>query len=153
MLVATTVIEVGIDVPNASLIVVWNAERFGLSQLHQLRGRVGRGEHPGACLLVVGEASDDAERRMAAMVSTNDGFALANVDLEIRGHGTLFGASQSGAGDLRFGDLLRDVALIEAASQCAVDAVADDRYGAFVTEVMEEFTLFVGDSREWLDKS
>ncbi len=153
VLVATTVIEVGIDVPNATLIVVWNAERFGLSQLHQLRGRVGRGEHPGACLLVVGEASDDAERRMAAMVATNDGFALANVDLEIRGHGTLFGASQSGAGDLRFGDLLRDVDLIEAASRCAVDAVADDRYGAFVTEIMEEFTLFVGDSREWLDKS
>ena len=76
-----------------------------------------------------------------------------NVDLEIRGHGTLFGASQSGAGDLRFGDLLSDVDLIEAASRCAVDAVAHDRYGAFVTEVMEEFTLFVGDSREWLDKS
>ncbi len=130
ILVATTVIEVGIDVANATLIVVWNAERFGLSQLHQLRGRVGRGSDPGRCLLVVDASTSDAERRVDAMVATTDGFELARVDLDIRGHGTIFGSSQSGAGDLRFGDLLRDGDLVIAASQCATDAVARGSNGS-----------------------
>ncbi len=153
VLVATTVIEVGIDVPNATLIVVWNAERFGLSQLHQLRGRVGRGSHPGHCLLVVDASTPDAERRVDAMVGTTDGFELARVDLSIRGHGTIFGSSQSGAGDLRFGDLLRDGDLVIAASECATKAVADDRTGRLVLEVLEEFRIFIGESDEWLGKS
>lgn len=153
VLIATTVIEVGIDVPNATLIVVWNAERFGLSQLHQLRGRVGRGSHPGRCLLVVDASTPDAERRVDAMVATTDGFELAEVDLRIRGHGTIFGSSQSGAGDLRFGDLLRDGDLVIAASECATRAVAEDRTGRLVLEVLEEFRIFIGESDEWLGKS
>jgi ATP-dependent DNA helicase RecG len=153
VLVATTVIEVGIDVPNATLMVVWNAERFGLSQLHQLRGRVGRGNHGGRCLLVADVSTSDSERRIEALVGTNDGFALAEVDLEIRGHGTLFGGSQSGAGDLRFGDILRDADLVEAAATCAREAVAMDRAGDFVTDVMEEFAVFIGDRDEWLGRS
>ncbi len=153
VLVSTTVIEVGIDVPNATLMIVWNAERFGLSQLHQLRGRVGRGAHGGRCVLLADPGTPDAERRMAAMVETDDGFVIAAADLEIRGHGTLFGASQSGAGDLRFGDILRDADLIEAAASVARDAVDADRDGAFVASIMAEFAAFLGDADEWLVRS
>lgn len=153
VLVATTVIEVGIDVPNATLMIVWNAERFGLSQLHQLRGRVGRGAAGGRCVLIADRSTEDAERRVDAMTRTGDGFELAEIDLSIRGHGTLFGASQSGAGDLRFGDLLRDAALVEAASSVARSAVAADRHGRFVTEVLAEFAALVGSEEEWLVRS
>ncbi len=153
VLVATTVIEVGIDVPEATLMVVWNAERFGLSQLHQLRGRVGRGDAAGRCVLVADVSTDDAERRVTAMTETSDGFRLAEVDLEIRGHGTLFGAAQSGAGDLRFGDLLRDADLIEAAAEVARDAVAADRSSRFVEEILTEFAALVGGDEEWLVRS
>ena len=153
VLVATTVIEVGIDVPNATLMVVWNAERFGLSQLHQLRGRVGRGAAGGRCVLVADDSTDDARRRIEAMTDTNDGFRLAEIDLEIRGHGTIFGAAQSGAGDLRFGDLLRDASLVEAASDVAREAVASDRHGRFVAEILSEFAALVGAADDWLVKS
>jgi ATP-dependent DNA helicase RecG len=153
VLVATTVIEVGIDVPNATLMVVWNAERFGLSQLHQLRGRVGRGAAGGRCVLVADDSTDDARRRIDAMTDTNDGFRLAEIDLEIRGHGTIFGAAQSGAGDLRFGDLLRDASLVEAASDVAREAVASDRHGRFVAEILSEFAALVGAADDWLVKS
>ena len=153
VLVATTVIEVGVDVPNATLIVVWNAERFGLSQLHQLRGRVGRGEWPGRCVLVVENTTEDAETRVDAMVRSTDGFELAEVDLEIRGAGTLFGAAQSGAGDLRFGDVLRDAELISVASEVARTAVAADRESPFVETMIDEFRWFVGDADEYLTKS
>ncbi len=153
VLVATTVIEVGIDVPNATLMVVWNAERFGLSQLHQLRGRVGRGAEAGTCLLVADVSTDDANRRVSAMVATNDGFELAEVDVEVRGAGTIFGSSQSGAGDLRFGDVLRDADLIEIASSVARAAVDEDRHSVFVESIMEEVHLFVGDRESWLVKS
>ncbi|MGI9667077.1 MAG: ATP-dependent DNA helicase RecG [Acidimicrobiia bacterium] len=153
VLVATTVVEVGVDVPNATLIVIWNAERFGLSQLHQLRGRVGRGSAPGECVLIVENPTEDAETRLDAMVGSNDGFALAEVDLEIRGAGTLLGASQSGAGDLRFGDVLRDAKAIGIASEVAREAVTDDRNSVFVEALIEEFNWFVGDSGEWLTKS
>ena len=153
VLVATTVIEVGIDVPNATLMVVWNAERFGLSQLHQLRGRVGRGAHAGTCLLVADDSTDDATTRIEAMVATNDGFELAEVDVEVRGAGTIFGSSQSGAGDLRFGDVLRDAELIELAAGVARSAVETDRQSDFVDKIMEEVHLFVGDRESWLAKS
>lgn len=153
VMVATTVIEVGIDVPNAALMIVWNAERFGLSQLHQLRGRVGRGSERARCVLVADVATDEARRRIGAMVDTTDGFRLAEVDLEIRGHGTIFGASQSGAGDLRFGDLLRDAELVAAASDVARRAVAANRHGRMVDEILAEFEAFVGTSDEWLGKS
>lgn len=153
VLAATTVIEVGIDVPNATLMVIRNAERFGLSQLHQLRGRVGRGSHGGSCLLVSDATNADAERRIEAMVDTTDGFALAEVDLEIRGHGTLFGAAQSGIGDLRIGSVVLDRELIEAASRCATEAVHADRNSPFVRELIEEFRIFLGERATWLDRS
>ena len=118
MLVSTTVIEVGVDVPNASLMVVEHAERFGLSQLHQLRGRVGRGAAASACVLLysTGDAprlGETARERLRAMAETNDGFEIARRDLEIRGPGEFLGARQSGDAMLRFADLATDGALLE----------------------------------------
>jgi ATP-dependent DNA helicase RecG len=118
VLVSTTVIEVGVDVPNASLMVIEHAERFGLSQLHQLRGRVGRGAAASACVLMYatgdsGRVSETARERLRAMVETNDGFEIARRDLEIRGPGEFLGARQSGAPLLRFADLVEDVHLLE----------------------------------------
>jgi ATP-dependent DNA helicase RecG len=120
VLVATTVIEVGVDVPNASLMVVEHAERFGLSQLHQLRGRVGRGETASVCvLLYTGPLSDAAKARLKAMRETGDGFEISRRDLEIRGPGELLGARQSGAALLRFADPLQDEALLLEARRVA----------------------------------
>jgi ATP-dependent DNA helicase RecG len=118
LLVSTTVIEVGVDVPNASLMVIEHAERFGLSQLHQLRGRVGRGAAASACVLMFatgesGRLGDTAKARLKAMAETNDGFEIARLDLEIRGPGEFLGARQSGAALLRFADLMEDAALLE----------------------------------------
>jgi ATP-dependent DNA helicase RecG len=118
LLVSTTVIEVGVDVPNASLMVIEHAERFGLSQLHQLRGRVGRGAAASACVLLFstgesGRLGDTAKARLQAMAQTNDGFEIARMDLEIRGPGEFLGARQSGAALLRFADLMEDAALLE----------------------------------------
>ena len=131
VLVSTTVIEVGVDVPNASLMVVEHAERFGLSQLHQLRGRVGRGAAASACVLLysTGDAprlGDTAKARLKAMVQTHDGFEIARRDLEIRGPGEFLGARQSGAALLRFADLATDAALLEWAR--VVAPVLLDRY-------------------------
>ena len=124
VLVSTTVIEVGVDVPNASLMVSEHAERFGLSQLHQLRGRVGRGAAASACVLLysTGEAprlGETARARLRAMAETNDGFEIARRDLEIRGPGEFLGARQSGAALLRFADLETDVDLLDWARQLA----------------------------------
>ncbi len=120
VLVATTVIEVGVDVPNASLMVVEHAERFGLSQLHQLRGRVGRGAAASVCVLLYSTPlSDTAKSRLKAMLETNDGFEIARRDLEIRGPGEFLGARQSGAPLLRFADLTLDAALVEPARRAA----------------------------------
>jgi ATP-dependent DNA helicase RecG len=124
VLVSTTVIEVGVDVPNASLMVIEHAERFGLSQLHQLRGRVGRGAAASVCVLLysTGDAprlGETARARLKAMVDTNDGFEIARRDLEIRGPGEFLGARQSGAALLRFADLETDTALLEQARQLA----------------------------------
>ena len=124
VLVSTTVIEVGVDVPNASLMVIEHAERFGLSQLHQLRGRVGRGAAASVCVLLysTGDAprlGETARARLKAMVETNDGFEIARRDLEIRGPGEFLGARQSGAALLRFADLATDTELLEWARQCA----------------------------------
>jgi ATP-dependent DNA helicase RecG len=121
VLVSTTVVEVGVDVPNATIMVIEHAERFGLSQLHQLRGRVGRGTHPSACVLLYQyPLSQDAKARLAALVETTDGFVIAERDLEIRGPGDFFGTRQSGLPTLRVGDLLRDHALMEEARREAV---------------------------------
>lgn len=153
VLVSTTVIEVGIDVPNATLMVIRNADRFGLSQLHQLRGRIGRGAHGGRCLLAADTSSGDALQRIEAMVSTTDGFTLARVDLEIRGQGTVFAGSQSGAADLTLGDILADYDLLEAANRIATQAVDADRDSDFVTGVMQEVEKFFGRDAEWLSRS
>jgi len=120
VLVATTVIEVGVDVPNASLMVIEHAERFGLSQLHQLRGRVGRGTAASACVLMYGAPlSDTAKARLKAMMETGDGFEIARRDLDIRGPGEFLGARQSGAPLLRFADLVLDEALVHQARAAA----------------------------------
>jgi ATP-dependent DNA helicase RecG len=118
VLVATTVIEVGIDVPNATVMVIEHAERFGLSQLHQLRGRVGRGADQSHCVLLYqSPLSDDARERLKAIAQSNDGFALAERDLELRGPGDFCGTRQSGLPTLRIGDLVRDQALMEQARE------------------------------------
>jgi ATP-dependent DNA helicase RecG len=122
VLVATTVIEVGVDVPNATVMIVQEADRFGLAQLHQLRGRVGRGAEQSYCLLVSRareELTESAQARLQALCETTDGFALAEVDLELRGGGALLGTRQSGISDLRFAHILRDRALLERARAAA----------------------------------
>lgn len=126
VLIATTVIEVGVDVANATLMVIEHAERFGLSQLHQLRGRVGRGANKSFCLLVTGErVSEAAEARLDAMVSSTDGFALAEFDLQQRGPGEFFGTRQAGTPELRVANLLRDRALLELARTEACNFAAE----------------------------
>jgi ATP-dependent DNA helicase RecG len=120
VLVATTVIEVGVDVPNASLMVIEHAERFGLAQLHQLRGRVGRGAAQSVCVLMYrAPLSPTARERLKVMYETTDGFEIARRDLELRGPGEFLGARQSGVPLLRFADLERDADLVEAARDCA----------------------------------
>ncbi len=126
ILVSTTVIEVGIDVPNASVMLVEHAERFGLSQLHQLRGRVGRGPWKSYCILLSAASSEDARRRIAAMTATNDGFKIAEVDLAVRGPGEFFGTRQSGLPGFRVADLVRDGAVLEEARQDALALIARD---------------------------
>jgi ATP-dependent DNA helicase RecG len=129
VLVATTVIEVGVDVPNATVMIVQEADRFGLAQLHQLRGRVGRGAEQSYCLLVSRpkeELTEVAVRRLEALVETSDGFELAEVDLELRGEGQLLGTRQSGLSDLRFTKLRTDRTLLERARAAAQELVEDD---------------------------
>lgn len=119
ILVATTVIEVGVDVPNATLMIITHAERFGLAQLHQLRGRVGRGNRQSRCILLLYRATEEAKLRLRAMVSTNDGFKIAEEDLKIRGPGEFFGTKQSGMPDLKFTDLVRDKEILQSAREQA----------------------------------
>ena len=126
ILVATTVIEVGIDVPNATLMVIEHAERFGLAQLHQLRGRVGRGSDKSACYLVATPRTDDAYRRVQVMVRTNNGFEIAEEDLRIRGPGEFFGTKQAGIPNFKIANILKDATLLEAAKQEAARVVAAD---------------------------
>jgi ATP-dependent DNA helicase RecG len=125
LLVCTTVIEVGVDVPNASLMVIESAERFGLSQLHQLRGRVGRGARASVCILLFGDAlSGTARERLRVIFEHTDGFEIARRDLELRGPGEYLGERQSGVPMLRFADLEKDVRLIEAAREAALELIA-----------------------------
>jgi len=120
VLVATTVIEVGVDVPNASLMVIDHAERFGLAQLHQLRGRVGRGEAESVCVLLYSQPlSNTGKQRLRAMAETTDGFEIARRDLELRGPGEFMGARQSGDALLRFADLQEDAPLLAQARRMA----------------------------------
>jgi ATP-dependent DNA helicase RecG len=131
ILVSTTVIEVGIDVPNATMMVIEQAERFGLAQLHQLRGRIGRGEHPSACILINGidpgkPVPDDTLRRLQVMTETQDGFRIADEDLQIRGPGEFLGTRQHGLPGLRIADVLRDSGLLHKARETAFALVAQD---------------------------
>ena len=127
IMVATTVIEVGVNVPNASVMVIESAERFGLSQLHQLRGRVGRGAEQSYCILMTGdEISKDSIKRMKTMVRTNDGFEIAEVDLQLRGPGDLLGTQQSGILDLKIANLSKDGQLVQLAREVAKSILLKD---------------------------
>ena len=150
VLVATTVIEVGIDIPNATVMVVEDADRFGLSQLHQLRGRVGRGGHQSHCILIADPGTPEGEQRLAAMASTTDGFRLAEEDLRIRGQGTVFGARQAGMADLRLADILRDAETLVAARREAFALVAADPELTRHEDLAEEVRELLGDSEDWL---
>lgn len=150
VLVSTTVIEVGIDVPNATVMVIEDADRFGLSQLHQLRGRVGRGQHPGICMLLADPTTTEGEDRLAAMVETTDGFRLAEEDLRIRGQGTVFGTRQSGMKDLRLADILEDFETLVAARRDAFGLVDTDPDLSAHPELASEVRAMLGDEVEWL---
>jgi len=150
VLVATTVIEVGIDVPNATVMVIEHADRFGLSQLHQLRGRVGRGQFAGQCILLADPTTDEGEARIAAMVATTDGFRLAEEDLRIRGQGTIFGARQSGLTDLRIADILRDADELISARREAFAIVDGDPKLESSPEIRDEVRAMLGEAVEWL---
>ena len=126
VLVATTVIEVGIDVPNATVILIGNADRFGLSQLHQLRGRVGRGGERSYCLLISDPPTENAEARLNAMVRTNDGFEIAEMDLQLRGPGQFFGTRQHGLPEFKMADITSEIELLKVARADALDLLAHD---------------------------
>ena len=141
ILVSTTVIEVGIDIPNATLMVIEHAERFGLAQLHQLRGRVGRGSARSLCILMKSyKCSEDGEKRLEVMRSTTDGFRIAEADLEIRGPGEFLGTRQSGLPDFRVANILRDGRTLEEARQDAFDYAesAEFRESVAMREVLKE---------------
>ncbi|HET9128829.1 MAG TPA: helicase-related protein, partial [Propionibacteriaceae bacterium] len=127
VVVATTVIEVGVDVPNASVMVVLDADRFGVSQLHQLRGRIGRGRHPGLCLLVTASSAETARARLEAVAATRDGFRLAELDLQQRREGNVLGSAQAGTrSSLRLVRVVEDADLIADAREVAERLVRDD---------------------------
>ncbi len=128
VLVSTTVVEVGVNVPNATFMIVYDAERFGLAQLHQLRGRVGRGEHQSYCVLLADPKSDEGKERMQSMTETNDGFRLAEKDLELRGPGDFFGRKQSGLPDFKVADLVHDYRILETARKDATDMLESDAF-------------------------
>jgi ATP-dependent DNA helicase RecG len=154
VIVATTVIEVGVDVPNATVMVVIDADRFGIAQLHQLRGRVGRGAERSWCYLLARGATPDAEARLEALVATTDGFALAEIDLDLRGEGTLMDTRQTGRNDLRLASLRRDRKWVERARRAA-EALLDADPGLVAhPELAEEVNLLLGDDEgEFLFKS
>jgi len=144
ILVATTVIEVGVDIPNASIMVIENADRFGLAQLHQLRGRVGRGSEQSYCFLIADLKGENAKERLKVMVETNDGFVIANKDLEIRGPGEFFGTKQHGTLDVLFVDLTKDMKLFEIARNEAFEVIKNQN------ERIEEYEKVL--LNKWLNK-
>lgn len=151
-LVATTVIEVGVDVPNATVMVILDADRFGIAQLHQLRGRVGRGEHRSTCYLVGEGNTEDGAARIEALVASTDGFELAEVDLDLRGEGTIMGARQKGMSDLKLASLQKDRQVVEEARTAAFDLV--DRPEGVPEALAEELRLFLDEEeQEFLFKS
>ena len=147
VLVSTTVIEVGVDVPQATAMVVLDADRFGISQLHQLRGRIGRGSMPGVCLLVTSaEEGTLAHERLTALAATTDGFELAEKDLELRREGDVLGAGQSGRSSLRLLRVVRDAALISKARDHAREVIAAD-------PSLDDHPALASAIRDWLGES
>ncbi|MCD7891861.1 MAG: ATP-dependent DNA helicase RecG [Ruminococcus sp.] len=126
VLICTTVVEVGVDVPNAAVMVIENAERFGLSQLHQLRGRVGRGEYDSTCILITDNTGEECRRRMKIMSSTTDGFKISEEDLKMRGPGDFFGSTQHGLPPLKIADIACSMEIMNEAQECARELLADD---------------------------
>ena len=127
VLVSTTVVEVGVNVPNATVMMVENAERFGLAQLHQLRGRVGRGEHQSYCIFVQGGEDEETRKRLEILVKSNDGFFIAGEDLRLRGPGDFFGVRQSGDMEFALGDIFQDSQILKEASEAAGSILLLDR--------------------------
>ncbi len=153
VLVATTVIEVGVDVPNATVMVILDADRFGIAQLHQLRGRVGRGAHESSCWLVTSE-QEDGSPRVEALVASTDGFELAEVDLELRGEGTLMNTAQKGRSDLKLASLKRDRELVADARVAAIELLADDPELSRHPTLRDELELlFSADDESFLFKN
>ena len=126
VLVSTTVVEVGVNVPNATVMMVENAERFGLAQLHQLRGRVGRGEFQSYCIFIQGNNEEDTSKRLKILNESNDGFYIAGEDLKLRGPGDLFGIRQSGLMEFKIGDIYNDAGILKNASEAAGEILALD---------------------------
>ena len=126
VLVSTTVVEVGVNVPNATVMMVENAERFGLAQLHQLRGRVGRGEHQSYCIFMQGNAVEETAKRLEILGKSNDGFYIAEEDLKLRGPGDLFGIRQSGLMEFHIGDIYNDADILKIASEAAGEILSLD---------------------------
>ena len=155
LLISTTVIEVGVDVPNATVMLVENAERFGLAQLHQLRGRIGRGVHPSTCVLFDESAIDnpEARARIDAMVATTDGFELADEDLRLRGEGTLFDTKQSGMPDLKLARLSEDLDLVKRARTRAFALIDEDPQLARHPELLDQLRARFERSIDWLFRS
>jgi ATP-dependent DNA helicase RecG len=155
VLISTTVIEVGVDVANATVMVIMDADRFGVSQLHQLRGRIGRGSSPGLCLLVTNAMPDTPARvRLDAVAATLDGFELSKIDLEQRREGDVLGANQSGTrSHLRLLRVLRDEALIESARESAEKLIQEDQELAGYKSLNDELKLLETDSAtDFIDK-
>jgi ATP-dependent DNA helicase RecG len=152
VLIATTVVEVGVDIPEATVMLIENAERFGLSQLHQLRGRIGRGAHGGTCILFSNARTEEAQQRLEAIARSNDGFVLAEEDLRIRGEGTIFSTRQAGLTDLKVARLVEDFPIVVEAREAAFALVGSDpklsgpEHGALRDEVGRRF----GDALDWL---
>ena len=152
VLIATTVVEVGVDVPDATVMLIENAERFGLSQLHQLRGRIGRGEHGGICILFSEAKTEEARARLDAIASSNDGFVLAEEDLRIRGEGTIFSTRQAGMTDLKVARLVEDFPIVVESREAAFELVGADpkltrpEHGLLRAEVARRF----GEDLDWL---
>jgi ATP-dependent DNA helicase RecG len=150
LLVSTTVVEVGVDVPNATLMVIMDADRFGLSQLHQLRGRVGRGQHASYCVLIADPKSEVGQERMSVMTETDDGFEVSRRDLELRGPGDFFGTKQSGLPEFRLADMVSDFTVLEQARDDASQLVGDSEFWtspafAALRDYLQQEQIFQGE--------